>query len=191
MALAHAEAHRWSRDEYYRMAEFGVLGPGERVELIDGEVVALSPQDKQHAVAITRGTAALVRALADRFYVRVQLPLDLGEFHQPEPDFAIVLLEALEAAERHPTHAALVIEVAFSSLAYDRDEKASLYARAGIPEYWIVNLPMRRLEVHRGPAPQPDRVFGHGYTTMSFHAEHQPVHPLLAPDVTLHPEDLM
>ena len=85
--------------------------------------------------------------------MRVQLPFDVSPASEPEPDFAIVTREALLTARRHPNRALLIVEVADSSLEYDRHEKARLYAQAGVPEYWIVNLPQRQLEVYRRPLP--------------------------------------
>ena len=142
---------RWSVDEYNKMAECGVIGPDERVELIDGEVVPLSAHDKLHSDSVALATNLLVRAFGATHLVRVGLPIQVGDFSEPEPDFAFVRPEQQSSARRHPTSADLVIEVSFTSLAYDRMKKASLYASAGIPEYWIVNLSERCLELHLEP----------------------------------------
>ncbi len=133
------------------MIEAGILGEDEHVQLIDGMLVAMSPQGRPHAFVIQKLNRLLVRALPDDFEVLTQLPLTLGDDSEPEPDLAVV--HARDAASRteHPTTALLVVEVAGDSLRFDRKSKAALYARAAIPEYWIVNLGEASIEVHRGP----------------------------------------
>jgi Uma2 family endonuclease len=153
--------------DYHRMIEAGILDEDEHVELLEGVIVKVSPQGPRHAVVIQRLTALLIRQLSSEYAVRPQLPLSLGEASEPEPDLAVV--DAAEAAstERHPSHALLVIEVADDSLRKDRLVKASLYAAFDIPEYWIVDLAGRRIEVHRHPDAEARRyrtslVFGTG-----------------------------
>jgi len=133
------------------MVETGILGEDEHVQLIDGMLVAMSPQGRPHAFVIQELNRLLVRALPDSFKVLTQLPLTLGDDSEPEPDLAVV--HARDAASRteHPRRALLVIEVAGESLRFDRRSKAALYARAGVPEYWIVNLAEATIEVHRRP----------------------------------------
>lgn len=145
------------------MAECGVIGPEERVELIDGEVVPLSAHDKLHCDSIALATNLLVRAFGSTHLVRVGLPIQVGDYSEPEPDFAFVRPEQQSRARRHPTTADLVIEMSFTSLAYDRMKKASLYASAGIPEYWIVNLGERCLELHLEPTEDKTSPFGASY----------------------------
>ena len=139
-------------DEYHRMIDAGVLREEERVELIEGFLVDMAPQKSPHAYAIQRLTRLLAAQLADEFDVRVQLPLTLGRQSHAEPDIAIVRSSRHQARE-HPTIALLVIEVSRGSLHYDRSVKARLYARHGVPEYWIVDLDAERIEVHRDPDP--------------------------------------
>jgi Uma2 family endonuclease len=133
------------RLEYEKMVAEGLFA-GERVELLDGVIVEMSPQDPRHAGAVQRLTRVLGRALAGRADVRVQLPLAVSEDSLPEPDTALVALRDFDQA--HPTKAFLVVEVAEASLRKDRTVKAALYARAGVPEYWVVNLVERAVEVH-------------------------------------------
>jgi Uma2 family endonuclease len=133
------------RPEYEKMVAEGRF-EGERVELLEGVIVEMSPQDPRHAGAVQRLTRVLGRALAGRADVRVQLPLAVAEHSLPEPDVALVELEDFD--EVHPTKAFLVVEVAEASLRKDRSVKAALYARAGVPEYWVVNLVDRLIEVH-------------------------------------------
>ncbi len=154
---------RWSVDEYNKMAECGVIGPDERVELIDGEVVPLSAHDKLHSDSVALANNLLVRAYGTTHLVRVGLPIQVGDYSEPEPDFALVRPEQQSQARRHPTVADLVIEVSYTSLAYDRMKKTSLYASAGIPEYWIVNLADRCLERHLDPREDQTAPFGASY----------------------------
>lgn len=139
--------------EYHRMIEAGILGEDEHVELITGTLVAMTPQGSRHAVVIQRLTAALVRAVGDDLAVRPQLPLTLSEDSEPEPDLAVVRTSDAPLEGPHPRGALLVIEVAGDSLRFDRQSKRVLYAGAGIPEYWIVNLAEAAIEAHSDPDP--------------------------------------
>lgn len=143
-------------DEYHRMIAAGILGEDEHVQLIAGTLVAMTPQGGPHARVIQRLNRLLVRAVGDDLVVRPQLPLTLVDDSEPEPDLAVVLARDAESGERHPGTALLVVEVAGESLPLDRQAKAVLYARAGIPEYWIVNLGESTVEVRR----EPDSVSG-------------------------------
>jgi len=133
------------------MIEAGILGEDQHVELIDGVLVAMTPQGRAHARVIQRLTRLLVRTLGDDLEVLPQLPLTLPDDSEPEPDLAVVRAEDAQSGKHHPRTALLVIEVAGDSLRLDRGSKAALYARAGIPEYWIVNLAETTIEVHREP----------------------------------------
>jgi Uma2 family endonuclease len=132
------------------MIEAGILGEDEPVELLEGEVVEMSPQDKPHARALARLNGRFARALGEDYVVRPQLPLTFPD-SEPEPDLAIVRAEDEEAAERHPGTALLVVEVADSSMRRDLETKARIYARAGIPECWLVLVRSRSVEVLRDP----------------------------------------
>lgn len=187
MGLVHAQTKRFTVDEFTHIWELGAFGH-ERMELIEGEIVPMTPQGEGHSQAIIHGNEALVLAFHGTHHVGVQLPLVLSKYTGPEPDFFITPKEALpveKIGERTLRKAHLVIEVAVSSLEYDRDEKASLYASYGINDYWILNVPARQLEIHRDPVPMPDRVFGHGYASVAVHAENAPVSPLVRPDIVL------
>lgn len=137
-----------SRAEYDRLVELGMF-EDERVELLRGMLVQMSPQGTPHAEAIQRLTMVLVVAVQGRALARVQLPFAASEDSEPEPDFAIVPLGSYRDA--HPTEALLVVEVAASSLEKDRHIKGALYAAAGVPEYWIVNLVDDCIDVHTEP----------------------------------------
>lgn len=119
------------------------------------------------------------------------LPLTFQPFSEPEPDFAIVALEAADAAERHPSTADLVIEISDSSMEYDRGEKASLYAKAGIMDYWLVNLRHGRVEVRRQPAADPGAFYGFNYALTSVHASGESLTPLAFPHLQLQVTELL
>jgi Uma2 family endonuclease len=157
------ELRKWTREEYDRMLDCGILDEDSRVELIAGEIVTVAPQKSPHATAVGLGNDAMRLAVGPEFHVRSQMPLALGPDSEPEPDLAIVRGTIRDYADAHPDHAMLIIEVSDSTLAHDRVRKGSLYARSGIPEYWIVNLPSRLLEVYRDPAPDPAAPFGYAY----------------------------
>jgi Uma2 family endonuclease len=137
------------RAQYDRLVAEGAFGD-ERVELLQGVLVEMSPQDPRHADAVQWLARVLTRALPSDLDLRVQLPLAVGELSEPEPDLAVVPASRYRTA--HPTSARLVIEVARSSQPVDLGPKVSLYAAAGIPEYWVVDLAKPALVVHLDPA---------------------------------------
>ena len=181
----------WTREEYYKMAETGVLRPGERVELIGGRIVEMSPQNSPHFTAIRLAEEALRSVFGPNYEVRVQGPLDLSPSSQPEPDIAVVQGSARDYAKAHPTTALLVVEVSESTLAFDRGAKASLYASAGIPEYWVLNLVDRRLEVSRDPIVMPGQPYGYGYRTCTYYLAADAVTPLAASQGSISVADLL
>jgi Uma2 family endonuclease len=144
---------RFNVDEYYRMAETGIIGPEERVELIDGEVLEMTPIGHRHAISVDLATETFVLSFAGRAIVRIQNPLRLGKYTEPVPD--VVLLKHRADRYRGRTvmaeDAILVMEVSDTTLRYDRDIKRPMYAAAGIPEMWIVNLETDELFVYRDP----------------------------------------
>jgi Uma2 family endonuclease len=134
------------------MIAAGAFAPGERLELMDGEIFRMPPQGSAHYTAVQLAEEACRAAFAGRnFSVRVQGPLAPPPDSEPVPDVAVVSGCARDYSGAHPTSALLVVEIADSTLEYDRGRKAGVYARAGIQEYWIVNLIQRCLEVHRQP----------------------------------------
>jgi Uma2 family endonuclease len=157
------QPRRWTRQEYEQLGVLGVLGPDEHVELIGGEIVQVPPQQTRHATGVYLAQVALSAVFRAGFLVRVQLPLALGQYSEPEPDVAVVAGSPRDFVADHPTSALLVVEVADTTLSFDRNAKASLYAAAGIPEYWIVNLVHRQLEMHREPGPMVEAQFDFGY----------------------------
>ncbi|HYH68251.1 MAG TPA: Uma2 family endonuclease [Urbifossiella sp.] len=180
---------RWTREEYYRLAEDGYFA-GKRVMLIDGEVLTMSPQNEPHSRAISLSSRALEAAFNGAAYARVQMPLDLGQTSDPEPDVAMAPGDARTHPAR-PHSALLVVEVSDSSLAYDTGDKASLYAAGGIADYWVVDLVHNRLIVFRDPARDPATRFGHAYTTIRYVDRAQSIAPLAAPTSPVAVADLM
>ena len=136
------QRHRITVDEYYRMAEIGVLAPDARVELIEGEIIDMAPIDSEHASVVDQLTHLLVRAAGDRAIVRVQGSVRLSHITEPEPDVAVLKPRADYYRHEHPhgDDILLLVEVSDSSLHYDRDVKVPLYARYGVAEVWIVDL---------------------------------------------------
>jgi len=126
--------------------------------------VVLSPQNPAHAFCVDRVTKILQGGFTQGVWVRMQLPLDLGQTMEPEPDVSVVTGVAEDYRSAHPTHAVLLVEVSDFTLSYDRRRKGSLYAQAGIADYWIVNLVRQRVEVYRAPVPATHAVYGHRYS---------------------------
>jgi Uma2 family endonuclease len=145
-----SEPTRMTVVHYLGLVEDGVLGPDDRVELLEGVVVAMAPQNPPHAAGVARVDGAIRKAIGDRAHVRPQLSLVLAH-SVPEPDLAVVPGTADDYQTSHPRTALLVVEIADSSLKQDRLSKAAIYAAAGIPEYWIVNLVDEVVELMRGP----------------------------------------
>jgi Uma2 family endonuclease len=174
--VAVAPEHRrpLRRVEYDRLVALGTFD-GEHIELMAGELRRMSPIGPPHTSTVDRLTELLVLALVGRARVRVQGSFAAGELSEPEPDFCVLPLGDYDAA--HPEVAHLIIEVAESSLSYDRGQKAQLYAQCGVPEYWIVNL-VERVEVHRLPGTT-------GYAQVSVQAKGTHLRLLAFPDVEL------
>jgi len=180
---------RWTRPEYDRLVECGVFSGGEAVELLDGFLVVREPQGGRHAMTVRMVEEALREVFRAGWDVRSQLPIALDSDSAPEPDLSVVAGSFRDYPSAHPTSPALVVEVADTSLALDRGEKAALYARAGIREYWIVDLVNGQLEVRRDP--MPDASAGGRYATVLVLLRGATVSPLAAPDATVAVADLV
>lgn len=142
LELAPVTRHRLTVDQYYRMAETGVLAPDARVELIEGDVIDMAPMGSRHYAAVSRLNRLLVQATSDHAMIAVQSPLRLGPYSEPEPDVAVLRPRGDFYGSGLPTaqDALLVIEVADSTAAYDLRLKSRLYARHGVPVYWVVEV---------------------------------------------------
>jgi Uma2 family endonuclease len=145
--------HYFNVDDYYRMAEVGLLPEDAHVELIEGEIIEMSPIGSTHAGTVDRSSASLHRTLGDTVIVRVQNPVRLNDFSEPQPDIALLKPRKDFYSNSHPVRedVLVVIEVADTSLAYDRNVKLPLYARAGVPEAWLMVLGKDVIEVHSQP----------------------------------------
>lgn len=158
---------RWSRQDYEKMIDAGLFPPGTHAELLDGVVLEMSPQHSPHATAVCLAAEALREVFGRGHTMRVQLPLALDPDSEPEPDVAVVPGSPRAYRAAHPASALLIVEVSDTTLAYDRERKGSLYARAGITDYWIVNIPAQRLEVYRRPVLQAEAYYGWSYGTVA------------------------
>ncbi len=161
-------ARRWSRLEYHRLADAEIVGADEHIELIGGHMIVKEPQHRPHVIAIQLTSRALRLAFGPGWEVQVQAPIGLGDDSEPEPDVSVVAGDPRDYAD-HPETAALVVEVSASRLGFDRRHKGSLYARARIAEYWIVNVRARRLEVFHDPVPDAAAPFGWRYGRVETH----------------------
>ena len=184
MSESAVRTRRWTRVEYDKLIETGFLGPGDKIELLGGQLCVSEPQNSPHARAISLGLEAIQRVLAPGWHVRVQLPIALDDESEPEPDLAVVSGGPRDYAD-HPSRPALVVEVADSSVALDREHKGSLYARARLPEYWIVNLADRVLEVYREPGLNPGAQYGWAYRMVLTLGPAEYVTPLAAPSARI------
>ncbi len=150
------QMHLWTIADYHQMIESGILGEGDRVELLEGKIVCMSPQRPFHASSVQRSSRLLFRLLGDLAEIRVQLPVTLGNKSEPEPDIAIVKLDVNEYSLKHPKSEDiyLLIEVADSTITKDRKQKSSIYAKNQVLEYWILDLQRRQVYIFRQPEGQ-------------------------------------
>ncbi|HEC11985.1 MAG TPA: Uma2 family endonuclease [Acidiferrobacteraceae bacterium] len=146
--------HRYTVEDYHRMATAGILRQDQRVELIKGEIIDMTPIGSRHAATVRQLAKILVNTAGDRAIVSVQSPIELDDLSEPEPDLALLRPQADFYARGHPRPAdiLLIIEVADNSLIFDRDVKIPLYARQGIAEVWLFDLGTTKLTVYRNPS---------------------------------------
>ena len=183
--------YRWSRREYERLIDHGFLDEDDPIELLDGLLLVKEPQHSAHRTAIVLVAKAVERVFGEEWFVQTQSPIVLDDRSEPEPDVCVVRGSPRDYVGAHPTQPALVIEVAQSGLAIARGLKAHAYARARIPEYWIVNLVDRGLEVYREPAgPGPDRPRP-GYASAETLDADAAIAPLAAPHALIRVADLL
>jgi Uma2 family endonuclease len=180
----------WTLTEYYRLGELGFFD-GERVELINGRIVRMAAISNFYAAAADLTADALRATFGGGYWVRTQAPLDLTPTSSPQPDVAVVRGSPRKAAVANPTTALLVVEVSDSTLRSDRGGKARLYARAGILDYWIVNLVDRQLEVFRGLQPDSARPKRITYGQITILTPADTVTPLAAPGAKIVVSDLL
>lgn len=179
--MSSIQTKRWTRAEYERLIDLGVFGPGDRLELLAGQLIVAEPQGAEHYSAVRRVTRALEAAFGPGWEVRPEGPIALDAESEPEPDAAVVPGAIEDYRLTHPARPVLAVEVAVSSLSLDRSHKASLYARAGVADYWIVNLVDRVIEVHRDPTPDAEAPYGWAYGSVEVLAGGESIAPLAAP----------
>lgn len=179
MVTATVEPHHWTLEEYERLVETGAFD-GWKVELVDGILYDTTPQTSRHAGGTAKATGILSEASSGKYLIRQHSPLHVPGDSLPEPDIAVVPPDPAgdHYVGGHPTTAVLVVEVADSSLQYDRTVKAQIYAQAGIPEYWILSLIAEQLEVYREPA-------GSAYKSRAVLGPADEISPLFAPGVVI------
>ncbi|HEU4369551.1 MAG TPA: Uma2 family endonuclease [Methylomirabilota bacterium] len=191
MTELEAAIRRWTRAEYEQLIDKGVFAPGERLELIDGLLLVAEPQSAYHFTTVRLVALALARAFGEGWDVRTEGPIALDDDSEPEPDVAVVRGSLRDYLTAHPADPVLVVEVALTSLAFDRERKSSLYARAGRPEYWIVNLVDRVLEVRREPSRSVSAPYGWHYRGVEELGTSDAVFPLAAPSARIAVADLL
>ncbi|HEY4908731.1 MAG TPA: Uma2 family endonuclease [Methylomirabilota bacterium] len=191
MSETPVQIHRWTRVQYDRLIEAGIFQTGDRVELLGGQICVSEPQNSPHATAICLAEEALRQAFAGSWSIRVQMPIALDQESEPEPDLTVAPGGPRDYLADHPARPVLVVEVSASSLALDREHKGSLYARARLRDYWIVNLVDRVVEVYREPGPDAAASLGWAYRSIQrLHAD-QSVTPLAAPTARIAVTDLL
>lgn len=191
MADEELGTRRWKRVEYDRLIECGFFKSGESVELLGGQLIVAEPQGSRHYTAIRAAAEALRMAFGAGWEVRTQAPVALDDESEPEPDVVVVPGSFRDYASGHPSRPVLIVEVSESSLAFDRAHKGSLYARAGVADYWIVNLVDRVLEVYREPVRDPDASFGLRYQQLVAHGREASVAALASPYALIHVADVI
>jgi Uma2 family endonuclease len=170
-----------TRVRYDRLIDVGIFGPEDRVELLDGLLVAREPQGRRHAAVVVLVRAALEKAFGPAYHVREEKPIALDEQSEPEPDVVVVPGQPRDYLDAHPSRPVLLVEVAETSLAIDRLRKGGLYARAGIADYWVVNLIDEVLEVYRQPVRVPSGEGDWTYDSVRLLRRDVVVTPLAAP----------
>ena len=182
---------RWTRLQYERLIDLGAFGPEERLELIGGQLVVREPQGSPHSTGIRLVARALRAAFGPDWNVDAQLPVALDEESEPEPDVTVVAGGPRDYLASHPRRPVLIVEIALRSLALDRGEKASIYARAGVADYWIVNLVDNVLEVQRDPQADPNAPRGSQYGSVTLLRAGDVVTPLALPTRHIPVSDLL
>jgi len=181
---------KWTKEEYLSMAELGFF-EGKRTEFLEGEIIEMPTMNSPHATGLTLTDNVLRTIFSEGFVIRNQMPLDFGKDFETVPDIAIINGKIRDFLNSHPQTADLVVEVSDTTLSYDRNRKASLYAKFDIQDYWILNLKKRTLEVYRRPTEDDNIYYGFGYAEKLTYTETDEVSPLAAPDAKIKVADLL
>jgi Uma2 family endonuclease len=176
----HFNLRLWTVQEYHRMAETGILGEDERVELLEGKIIWMSAKGTAHCSAVGRTYKLLEKLLGNQAWISIQDPIALNQRSEPEPDIAVVKIDSLDYADHHPTpnEVYLIIEVADTSLKFDCETKGKAYAQAGITDYWVLDVLNRQLYVFREPNED-------GYQSQVILAEDGTISPKQFPNVQI------
>ena len=185
-----ARVHQWTVEEYYRMGDASLF-EGRHVELIEGEIIDMATMLSPHATSVTLTVEAVREAVGQGWVVRNQMPLRLSDISEPEPDVVVVAGKIRDFKDAHPTTAALVIEVSESTLSYDSKQKASMYAKAGMQDYWIINLVHRQVEIYRRPILDAPAAYGLSYGERGLYQEGDWAAPLALPNAQIAVADLL
>lgn len=191
MTTYPVRTRRWTRKEYHLLGELGILRDSEPIELIAGQLVVAEPKGTPHTTAVRLSAEALRIAFGEGWLVCTQDPIVFDDDSEPEPDVIVVPGTIRDYREAHPSQPVLVVEVADTSLVFDRRHKGSLYARAGFGEYWIVNLVDQCLEVYRHPGVDTAAEFGWHYATVDVLAPGARVAPLARHDAAISVTELL
>ena len=173
-------------DEYHRMIELGIFHEDERIELIEGRLIEMSPKNLKHPLATTRSNRCFQKKMGNKAFVRIQDPILLNDVSEPEPDLVLVAPPDERYLENHPKpeDIFLVLEIADSSVVYDRDIKGPLFAQNGIAQYCLLNLQTRELEDYREPGPE-------GYRRKRTYSENESFNLTAFPKVSINVKDLL
>ena len=191
MATHPIRNRHWTRKEYDQLIKIGFFHEDEPIELLGGQLIVAEPKGTPHSTAIALTVEALRVAFGPGWLVRVQDPVALDDESEPEPDVVVVPGSPRDYLAEHPVRPAVLVEVAESRLGFDRGHKGSLYARAGVADYWIVNLVDEALEIYRQPALDRSAEFGWRYLDVQVFRPGAFVSPLSRPDVTVAVADLL
>jgi Uma2 family endonuclease len=175
---------RFTVDEYHRMAEAGILHEDDRIELIEGELSEMTPIGARHANSVRNFNRLLSRQASGEFLVDVQSPVRLDERNEPQPDLAVIRARDYRRSLPTPEDVLLVVEVSDTTLAYDREVKLPLYARAGIPEVWVVDLTGETVERHTEPS-------GDGYRRTERARRGEEIRSASLPGLSLRADDVL
>ena len=172
--------YRWTREQFNEMGDMGLF-EGRRAILVEGEILAMPGMKDPHRTALVLADEAFRAAFGPGYFLSMQSPFDIGKATDPEPDLAVIKGFVRDYSGKGLQAAEIIVEVSDTTYTYDRREKASLYASAGVQDYWIVRLKTRELEVYRQPQPDDAQPFGFGYGERTVYESGAVVQPLAAP----------
>lgn len=181
---------KWTKSQYHQLAELGLF-EGKRTEFLEGEIIEMPTMNSPHATGLTLTDDALRKVFPEGFVIRNQMPLDFDGDFETVPDLAIVKGKTRDFFDSHPQTADLVVEVSDTTLSYDRNRKASLYAKFSIRDYWVLNLKNRKLEVYRTPIEDENAYYGFSFAEKLTFKESDEVSPLANPDAKIKVADLL